>query len=68
MNAPVNALCRLRRRIGRPARALRGGRPGCSGNPAELASPSGGQGVAAGLFDPGVPIELSNALLVTITQ
>jgi hypothetical protein len=26
------------------------------------------QGVAVGLFEPGVPLELSNALLVTITQ
>jgi hypothetical protein len=26
------------------------------------------QGVAVGLFDPGVPLEVSNALLVTITQ
>ena len=26
------------------------------------------QGIAVGLFDAGTPIELSNALLVTITQ
>jgi hypothetical protein len=26
------------------------------------------QGAVVGLFDPGLPIELSNALLVTITQ